>query len=404
MSSVSKIALGVALALGLAGAAVSPATAQVTTLSKQERAALLPLQTALTARNYVAAAAALPTAQQHARSPDAKYLTSVLQLKLGMETNNSAIQAMALEAMIESGAVPASELPQLYKNQGALALSAGKYERAETAFGRWAELAPGDPEALLAMGEAQAARKNTAGAAGLIERAITIRRAAGQPVPESWYKRGLKHAYDARLAAPSIKFSQDLVAAYPTAENWRDALLIYRDLGQSDASGQLDALRLMRSAKALAGERDYLQLAQALSTSGYSGESKAVLEEGIAAKMVDPGKATFKELIVTSGKKSAADKAALKGLETKAMAAATGTAAMSAGDAYLAQGQYSKASELYRAAIQKGSIDANVANSRLGMALALAGQRPEAEAALRAVTGPRADLASYWLLWLSQRA
>jgi hypothetical protein len=45
-----------------------------------------------------------------------------------------------------------------------------------------------------------------------------------------------------------------------------------------------------------------------------------------------------------------------------------------------------------------------VANNRLGMALGLAGQRAEAETALRAVTGPNADIASFWLLWLSQRA
>jgi hypothetical protein len=38
------------------------------------------------------------------------------------------------------------------------------------------------------------------------------------------------------------------------------------------------------------------------------------------------------------------------------------------------------------------------------MALALAGQRAEAEAALRAVTGPRSQIAAYWLAWLGQRA
>jgi hypothetical protein len=38
------------------------------------------------------------------------------------------------------------------------------------------------------------------------------------------------------------------------------------------------------------------------------------------------------------------------------------------------------------------------------MALALAGQRAEAEAAFRSVTGPRAELASLWMLWLAQRA
>ena len=48
------------------------------------------------------------------------------------------------------------------------------------------------------------------------------------------------------------------------------------------------------------------------------------------------------------------------------------------------------------------AADANLANIRLGAALALAGKRAEAETAFRAVTGPRAELAQLWLLWLSQ--
>jgi len=72
------------------------------------------------------------------------------------------------------------------------------------------------------------------------------------------------------------------------------------------------------------------------------------------------------------------------------------------GDAYYGYGEYGPAAELYRAALDKG-MDAGVANIRLGAALAMAGQRAPAEAAFRAVTGPRAELAQLWLLWLSRR-
>ena len=53
--------------------------------------------------------------------------------------------------------------------------------------------------------------------------------------------------------------------------------------------------------------------------------------------------------------------------------------------------------------VERG-IEAGLGNTRLGAALAMAGQRAEAEAAFRAVTGPRAELAQLWLLWLSTRA
>jgi hypothetical protein len=198
--------------------------------------------------------------------------------------------------------------------------------------------------------------------------------------------------------------SRELVAAYPSQENWRDAILVYRDLARPDAETAIDSWRLQRAAKALAGERDFLQYAQALSSSGLPAESKAVLDEGVSSKMVSTAKPAFKELIASTGKRATTDRAGLKAKESAAMAAATGTAALAAADGYFAQGNYASAATLYRAALQKGSVDANLVNNRLGIALALAGQRGEAETALRSVTGTRAELAALWLTWLSRRA
>lgn len=400
MKSALTLSLGLALAL-----AASPASAQMGSLTKQEREALLPLLTAVQARNYPAATSALATAQAAAQSAYGRYLASALQFRLAVETNNIGLQTTAIDSMIGSGVAPAAELPKLYKSRGALAQSAGRYEDAERAFARWVELAPNDWEALIALAEVKNQRKNIPEAAALLDRAIDIRKAAGQQVPESWYKRGFKQAYDGRLPEATLEFSQGLVAAYPTPENWRDALLAYRDLSPPDPAATVDLWRLMRSTDALAGERDYLAFAEALSGAGYAAEAKAVLDKGVAGKMVDPAKADAKALIAATGKKAAANRAALKGLETKAASATTtGAPALAAGDALLGTGDYAKAADQYRAALQKGSVDTALVQNRLGMALALAGQKAEAETALRAVTGPRAGLANYWLLWLAQRA
>jgi predicted negative regulator of RcsB-dependent stress response len=127
-----------------------------------------------------------------------------------------------------------------------------------------------------------------------------------------------------------------------------------------------------------------------------------VLDEGVAAKMVDPAQGQVKDLLA-SAKRRATSAAALKTLESKAASAPSGAAAMEAADAFFGHGEYAKAAALYRSAIQKGSVDTDLANSRLGMALALAGQKAEAETALRAVAGARTNLASLWLIWLGQR-
>jgi tetratricopeptide (TPR) repeat protein len=411
MNSGSRIALGMAIALG--GAALTaavPAAAQVAapvrsfTLTKQERAAILPVQTAVLAGNFAAAAAALPAAEASAGSPDARYFVGQYKLRIGIGTGNTYMQNQGVEMILASGVTPSGDLSEMYSNQAALAAGKGDLKKAEAAYSSLVELRPNDSMALAMLAEVKNDRGKFPEATALLDRAITVRQAAGQPVPEGWYKRALKTALDAKMAPETLKFSRLLVAAYPDSENWRDAALAYRDVGGFDPSARLDVYRLMRAAKALHGERDYQEFANAFNAANLPGEAKSALDEGVSRKIVDPLKPAFKALITQTAARAATGKAGLGALATKASAAATGTAALGAADAYLGQGDYSKAAELYTAALQKGSVDPNVANLRLGEALALAGRRPEAEAALRAVTGTWADIAGLWLAWLARRA
>jgi hypothetical protein len=48
--------------------------------------------------------------------------------------------------------------------------------------------------------------------------------------------------------------------------------------------------------------------------------------------------------------------------------------------------------------------DVNVANLHLGMALARSGDKAGATAAFNAVTGQRADIAKYWLLYVNSHS
>jgi Flp pilus assembly protein TadD len=72
------------------------------------------------------------------------------------------------------------------------------------------------------------------------------------------------------------------------------------------------------------------------------------------------------------------------------------------GDRYYGMGNYAKAAEVYRDVMTKPGADKEVANLHLGMALARAGDKAGATAALNAVTGPRAGIAKYWLLYVQQ--
>ena len=251
-----------------------------------------------------------------------------MQIRLGIATKDTRLQGQGIDAMIASGAAPAADLPMLYRNQGALAAGLGDKAKAEAAFAKLIEIAPNDPDAMIMLAETSADAKKLPQAVALIDRAIVAKKATGAAVPETWYKRGLKLSYDAKMTPQSLKFTRDLIAAYPTTTNWRDGLLIYRDLANPDRATDIDALRLMRVTKSLNGERDFFELADAANDGGLPGETKAVLDEGIAVKMVDPNKATFKELLATAGRRATEDRKTLPGLETKANAAATGSAAL----------------------------------------------------------------------------
>jgi tetratricopeptide (TPR) repeat protein len=376
-------------------------------ISKEERAALLPVQNAITAKDWASAKAGLPAAIAAARSPDARYAVGRFRLEIGLGVGDVAMQAAGLEDLIASGQVPPADLAQIYRNRAVLANNAGDKAKAEASFARFVELSPNDPEALISLAQVKNDLRKPKEAVQLMNRAIDMKSRAGQTVDESWYKYALKLSYDGRadpaLAQSALALSRRLVAAYPTPENWRDSLLIFRDTSRLDPAADMDVLRLMRSSGALAGERDWFDLADGLYKAGNYGEAKAVLDDGTAKRMIDPGKAAFAELIRLVGARLAGDRASLAAEEAKAMAAGSGALALKIGDAFYGYGDHARAIALYRAALAKGGVDANLVNTRLAMALLAAGDRPGAEAVFRKLTGAREPLGAYWLSWLQTR-
>jgi hypothetical protein len=395
------------LAIGLAGAALAASPAMVQAqgatvrLPREERAALAALQAALQARDYGSAASALATAQAAVRSDDGRYYLTNLQFQYARETNNIPLQTSSIDALIANGRTGQAELGQLYALRGTLAVFAKDRLAAEKAFTRALELAP-SPDTALALAQVKVDLRKNAEALPLVDRAIQLRAATGQPVLESWYRRAIEIAVSADQRPQALRLLTLLVSAYPTPENWRDAIYLYRDLAKPDAEGNADALRLMRATKSFGGERDYLDAAQKFTAAGLPGEAKGILADGVAARMVDPLKATYKEGIAAAARLAAADRLKLAGY--RASAARSGDAAVTAGDHFMSFGEYAAAAELYRSALQKGVADPDEANLRLGMALALGGNRAEAASALSAVKGSRSDLAALWLAWVARPA
>ena len=371
-------------------------------LSRAERAALQPALTAIGASDWAAAQAALPAAQAAAQGPDAKYLVGQIMLRIGLGTNNVQLQAQAVDALIDSGGAQPNELPRLLDNQMRFAIQAGDTAKAERALSRLAELNPNDPNVIMQSADLRMRNEDFAGALQQYRRAMEIQQAAGQTVSEELRKRVLAIAYRQRLPE-TLTLAKELVTQYPNPTNWRDTLLIYRDLGGVEQPLHLDFYRLMSAAQALTSERDYVEYAEAAQQRTVFGEVKAALEQGLARNAITGNASYAREMLTAAERRIVEDRQSLPTERTRALAGNSGETVLRLGDAYYGYGEYAQAAELYRAALQKGGVDANVANMRLGAALARAGQRAEAEAAFQAVTGPRAELANLWRLWLSQR-
>ena len=368
-------------------------------LSRAERTAFQPVIVAVTAADWPTATTALAAAAAAARSDDAKYLAGQIRLQIGIGTNDRAMQSQAIDDMIASGGALPNEMRALYENQLNFATAAGDTAKAARASAALDALSPNDPARLIRQAGVKAAANDHAGAIALYQQAMQMQQAAGQPISNDLRLQIARAAYRAHQPE-TVRYMRDWLTAAPSPSAWHDALAILAEFSGANPGMKLDILRLMRAAGAMTVEADFVQLAEAAKSANLFGEEKAVLEEGLARNLFAANVAYARERVGVLARRAADDRASLPGERTAALAGRDPVAVLRLGDTYFGYRDFAAAIELYRAALSKGG-DANVINTRLGAALALAGQRAEAETAFRAVTGPRAELAQFWLLWLS---
>lgn len=414
MKTVSRAAIGLALAMGVAvPLAVSPAMAakekkekpapaKQWQLTKEFRAAYVLADAAVKA-NAPDTMEKIQAVDATAQSADEKYIAGTLRLTLGQTTKNAKLQQEGIIAMVESGSAAPADAPKLNMAAGQLAYQAGDYASAKKYLAEAVRLGQPGADANLLLAEANFKAGTTKDGLAALETAVNVEQAAGRKAPPEWYGRAAAMAYKAKLTGETAKWTRDQVRAYPTGENWRSALVIYRDSSNLDNQSLIDLFRLMHDTKALAGERDFFEYASLAITGALPGEAKTVIEEGFASGAVSKTSRAVSERLTDANNKIPSDKASVVNDEKRAAGAPDGRLAANTGSAYLAYGDYAKAADLFRLAQKKGGIDADVVNTRLGIALARLGQKDAARTAFQAVAnGPRKEVAQFWLLWLDQ--
>ena len=388
-------------AKGKQAAAPTPAQRKYN-IGKEAAKPIQDLHTAVAAKNNTDFAARLAAAEAVAKNPDEKYLVAKLRLQHALDINDAAAQAAAMESILASGAAEPAEVALLTKNIGILASNSGNYAAADAAFTRLIAADPNNVELIVSLARFKLEQKKDAEAFPLLQKAIALSKAAGKPGEEAWYRKVLEIAHAQNNKPLALQMAREVLTLYPTEVNLKNAIIVYQSSANLDKEADLDLMRLMRASRVMSGPGAYLELAETLNDGGLVGEAKAVIDEGRRLGVLK-GTSGAQLLTAVSGRITE-DRSSLAASEAKARSAANGTLAMRTAAAFMGYGDYAKAADLFRLALQKGGVDSNLVNTRLGIALALAGQKAEATTAFKAVTGPRADLAQLWMAWLSQKA
>ncbi|WP_327754795.1 hypothetical protein VVT58_04850 [Sphingobium sp. SJ10-10] len=333
------------------------------------------------------------------------YVAAGLRFELAVLKVDRQAQRVALNDMFKTSSVPKTDMPRLRYIAGYLSFIVGNYDDA-TAQLDYAKTLGYDPiDATMLRADIAVRRNKAKDARAFVQEALARQRAAGQAIPAAWYDRAISMAYQAGDWTEVGALYRERLSHYDSAGEWRSALANYLTAPGMDAQVQLDLYRLQAANGAMASERDYQAYAQLADKTGYSAETKAIIEAGRSVGKLTPTQAVTVQLLKSATPKAAKEIAGLPAATKKAAAAKDGSAAMAVGDTYFSLGQFPQAVEQYRLSLSKGGIDAGKANARLGVALARSGDLVGAKTALAQVTtGNWANVAGFWSVWVDQQS
>jgi hypothetical protein len=216
-------------------------------------------------------------------------------------------------------------------------------------------------------------------------------------------KRGMLCAFKAGDDNAARDLALKLVSQSPTPENWGQLLKQAEHAKQLSDPQTLDIYRLKLLTGNLTGADEYFMLSQMLIAARVQNEAAAVVDKGVAAKLLVDARA---QRLAGMAKKNAADESANI---SKALAAAqkqkTGDDLIKVGEELSGMGRYADAADAIKAGIGKGVKDPDNAQVRLAVALYGAKQKPAALSALdKAIKGSKSAnaklIAQMWSLYI----
>jgi hypothetical protein len=424
MRFVTPVALALALAL-TSGAVSAPAFAAKKDKKEEKQGmklnvspdvikALQAAQQASEKQDFATAKTALADADGKAASNDDKYQIGAVKLNTGIGAKDEALKMEGLNQMLDSGLTPPEQAGQFNAVAADAALSQKNYDvaiqrgQAALAAGYKAEaVQPTIAQAYF--GKAGTTNTATEPARGFTQQGLAAlkaaaeaSKAAGQPVPAQWYQIGVSRAEAAKL--PDVtEWAKMAYQAEPSGQNLRTLVRLFQRANPNITNREnLDVLRLLGASDGLVIAADYTEYAEMASKTGIYGEVKSVIDKGRSKGVLNASQGG--DVYQTAVGRIAGDKSTLGAAEADAQKAATGKIAAATADAYLGYGDYAKAASMFELAKQKGGVDADEVNTRLGIAKMMGGDTAGAKAAFEAVQGgARKQIAGLWIAYLGTK-
>lgn len=287
---IARVLLAAALTAGGCGTAHAQLVLDGKTLSIETRelAALTRLRETIPGHEPRLQDNALAAARGAVHSHDGLYVLALYEEEIGKQRPDGVLRTQALDALIASEMTPRERLPSFLGVRGNIAFQAGDFATADTMWSRQLAMKPGDPDVIANLAQVRVAQHDPKGATDLLEQAAAARNAAHQPVSEILYRQAMSTAYQGGMVEKGVAAAHALVRAYPSPGNWRDALVVYRQLVQPQGPLEIDLFRLTRATGSLARDAEYQRMAQLLEQGGRLAEARAVMDEGVSRNILDP--------------------------------------------------------------------------------------------------------------------
>ena len=337
------------------------------------------------------------------KTPFENFALNRVRAVIGSSTNDSAMMAKAMDAMIATEFLKESEKKHFTEAVAGTLFNEKKYAESRV----WANR-------MLAKDPGNAGMSNLIARSYYLENdyANTIKVLNVQLAEDDKAQRKTTEE-NLRLLTSSYQQLKDwdgytvalerMVALYPKPEFWAD--LLYRVTKKPGFSDRLllDYYRLLILNDKFEDGAQFVDMAELALLAGLPVEAKTAIDAGYAANLLGTGKEAtkHKQLRDRVNKQAADDVKSLDAGEAAAKNAKTGIGMVNIGYNYVINGQFDKGLALMEQGIAKGGLKSpDEAKLHLGVAYLKAGKRDKAVETLKPIQGRdgSGDLARLWLL------